>query len=131
MTPDSVTYFAPQLTIKVVLPAIDFYKHAFGAKELRRWSNPDGSVHVAEMEISGAMFHIHEESPKSKQLSPESVGVATSLIGIFVSEPHAVVKKAESAGGQITSPVQDYDYGYRQGIVVDPFGHQWLIQKKI
>lgn len=124
-------YFTPQLTLKVVLPAMKFYKKAFGAKELRRWSNPDGSVHVAEMEIDGAMFHIHEENQNSKQLNPESVGAATSLIGIFVADPHQVVKSAEAAGGRVASPVQDYDYGYRQGVVIDPFEHQWMIQKKI
>src|SRR5258706_10499084 len=125
------TYFAPQLTLKVLLPAMEFYKKAFGSIELRRWSNPDGSVHVAEMEMDGAMFHLHEESQQSKQLSPETVNATTLLIGVFVSDPQAVVKQAELAGGQISSPVQDYDYGYRQGIVVDPFGHHWMIQKKI
>jgi PhnB protein len=131
MEKNSRAYFSPQLAIKVVLPAMEFYKKAFDAKELRRWSNPDGSVHVAEMEIDGAMFHIHEENENSKQLSPESVGAATVLIGIFVADPHATVKNAEAAGGRVASHVQDYEYGYRQGIIVDPFGHQWLIQKKI
>lgn len=131
MKAEPLFYFAPQLIIKVVLPAMDYYKKAFGAKELRRWSNPDGSVHVAEMEIGGALFHIHEETRNSKQLSPESVGAATSLIGLFVDDPHALVKNAETAGGHVASPVQDFDYGYRQGVVVDPFGHHWLIQKKI
>lgn len=131
MKAGSPFYFAPQLIIKVVLPAMDYYKKAFSAKELRRWSNPDGSVHVAEMEIGGALFHIHEESKNSNQLSPESVDASTSLIGIFVDDPHRLIKNAEAAGGQVISPVQDFDYGYRQGIIVDPFGHQWLIQKKI
>jgi PhnB protein len=125
------SFFAPQLFLKNVLPAMDFYKKAFKAIELRRWSNPDGSVHVAEMEIDGAMFHLHQESPNSKQLCPETVSATTSLIGIFVSDPHELVKTAEAAGGSVSYPVQDYDYGYRQGIIVDPFGHQWLIQKKI
>ena len=124
-------FFAPQLALINVLAGMDFYKKAFGAIELRRWSNPDGSVHVAEMEIDGAMFHLHEESQHSKQLSPESLHATTLLIGLFVSDPHHVVKHAETAGGKISSPVQDYDYGYRQGIIADPFGHQWLIQKKI
>lgn len=124
-------YFTPQLMHKVLLPAMDYYKKAFDAVELRRFSNPDGSVHVAEMEIGGAMFHLHEESQKSKQLSPESMGAVTTLLGIFVEDPHTVVQQAETAGGRVTSPVQDYEYGYRQGIILDPFGHQWLIQKKI
>ncbi len=31
-------------------------------------ATPDGSVHVGEMEIDGALFHMHEETPKSNQL---------------------------------------------------------------
>jgi len=110
---------------------MEFYMKAFGAVELRRWSNPDGSVHVAEMSIGGAMFHIHEEVTRDKQLSPETVKAVTSLIGMFVPDPDCLVRDAVTAGGHVTSPLQDYDYGYRQGVVTDPFGHQWLIQKKI
>jgi len=28
-------------------------------------------------------------------------------------------------------PTTDHDYGYRQGMFKDPFGHYWQIQKKI
>jgi PhnB protein len=125
------TYFAPHLTLKNVLAGMQFYERAFGAKELRRWSNDNGSVHVAEMEIDGSMFHIHEEVPHSKQMSPESVNCTTLQIEMYVEDPHAVVSRAEKAGGMVTSPVQDYNYGFRQGVVTDPFGHQWLIHCKI
>jgi PhnB protein len=123
--------FAPHLSLRNVLAGMEFYKKAFGAIELRRWSNDDGSVHVAEMEMDGAMFHLHEETPGKKELSPETVNAVTSLIGTFVADPHAFVQKAVSAGARELNPVTDYDYGYRQGTIADPFGHQWLIQKKI
>jgi PhnB protein len=125
------TFFAPHLAIKNVLAAMEFYQKAFGAVELRRWSNPDNSVHVAEMAINGALFHIHEEVNGKNQLSPETVKAVTSLIGIFVPDPDGMVNAAIAAGGTVTSPVQSYDYGYRQGVVTDPFGHQWLVQKRI
>jgi PhnB protein len=128
---DRQTAFAPHLCSKNVLAGIEFYKKAFGAIELRRWCNPDGSVHVAEMSIGSAMFHIHEEVARVKQLSQETLLAVTSLIGVFVPDPDSLMKSAVAAGGQVTSPLQDYDYGYRQGVVTDPFGHQWLIQKKI
>src|ERR1041385_3773897 len=104
--PEKSAFFAPQLFLKNVLEAMNFYKKAFGAIELRRWSNPDGSVHVAEMEIGGAMFHLHQESPNSKQLSTETINATSVLIGVFVSDPHEMVKQAEAAGGRISSPVQ-------------------------
>ncbi len=125
------TFFVPHLAIKNVKAAMEFYQKAFGAKELRKWSNEDGSVHVAEMEIEGVLFHIHEEVKRSQQLSPESIHGTTVLIGLFTPHPDLLMQRAAHAGGIISSPIQDYDYGYRQGRITDPFGHQWLIQKKI
>jgi len=125
------TFFAPHLALKNVLAGIEFYKKAFGAVELRRWSNEDGSVHVGEMEIEGALFHLHEESPALNQFSPEHVKATTNLIGTFTADPDALFNQAVAAGAKVLRPIQDYDYGYRQGVVADPFGHQWLIQKKI
>ena len=125
------TFFAPHLTLRNVLVGLEFYKAAFGAVELRRWSNPDGSVHVAEMSINGALFHLHEEMPGSVEMSPETLKGTSSAIGLFVPDPAATVRSAVAAGGKEMKPVQDYDYGYRQGTVMDPTGHVWLIQKKI
>lgn len=124
-------YFAPQLIIRVVAPAVEFYKNVFGAKELRLFKNDDGSIHVAELEIEGAMFHIHEEVASKHQLSPQSTKAASVLIGLFVDNVHDVVRKAEQAGATIISPVTDWEYGYRQGTFLDPFGHQWMIEKRI
>jgi PhnB protein len=125
------TFFAPHLTVRNVLAEIEFCKAAFGAVELRRFSNPDGSVHVGELSIGGGLFHIHEEMPGSTEPSPETLRGTTSAIGLFVPDPAKTVKKAVAAGGRETNPVKDYDYGYRQGTVRDPAGHVWLIQKKI
>jgi PhnB protein len=125
------TFFAPMIYLSKVAPAIEFYKKAFDAIELRRWSNDDGSVHVAEMSIDGALFHLHEEATRNKELSPETVKATTIVIGLFVSDVHAVMAKAVAAGGTELDSVQDYDYDYRQGCLADPFGHRWLIEKKI
>jgi PhnB protein len=125
------TFFAPHLTVRNVLAELEFCKAAFGAVELRRWSNPDGSVHVAELSINDALFHLHEEMPGDKEKSPETLRGTTSAIGLFVPDPAGTVKRAVAAGGRETNPVKDYDYGYRQGTVTDPSGHVWLIQKKI
>jgi PhnB protein len=124
------TFFAPQLIIRDCAAAIEFYKNAFGVTELQRWSNDDGSVHVAELSFDGALFHIHEPTQQG-QFSPDIVAGITTLIGVFVDNPHAVVKRAVNAGAKEMNPVQDDDYHYRQGTIVDPFGHQWLIEKKI
>lgn len=127
----SPTFFAPHLYMKNVAAGIEFCQKAFGAVELRRWSNPDGGVHVVEMTIDGLLFHIHEEVPRKGQLSPETLDATTSLVGVFTPDPDTLFRNAVACGGRVVDPMEDFDYGYRQGVVADPFGHQWLIQKRI
>ncbi len=127
----SGTSFAPQLAIKSGTMEIEFYKKAFGAIELRRFSNDDGSIHVAEMSIDGAMFHFHEEKVEAGYFDPLRFNGVTTIIGLMVDDVDAIMTRALAAGASITSPAKDYEYGYRQGSLVDPFGHQWLIEKVI
>jgi PhnB protein len=123
--------FAPILYLINVAASIEFYKQAFGAKELRRFSNDDGSVHVAEMEIADALFHIHEETAYARQLSPLTLNGTCLVIGLFVEDPDAMMERAVALGATVRNPMQDYDYGYRQGDIIDPFGHHWTIEKRI
>ncbi len=124
---ETITTFVPVLSIKSGITDIEFYKKAFGAIELWRLNNPDGSVHVAAFSINGAMFRLHEEGTRS--LSPAKAGSTTVTIGLTVDDVHAVMEQAVAAGGSVLSPVTDYPYGYRQGELKDPFGHHWLIEK--
>jgi PhnB protein len=123
--------FAPQLVIPNGVTDISFYINAFGATELRRFGNDDGTIHVSELSINGALFHLHEQTLHSAAVSPDRHNATTVTIGLFVEDVHSVVQQAVLSGARLLSPVQDYDYGYRQGEVVDPFGHQWLIEKAI
>ena len=123
--------FAPQLFIKSGIKDIDFYSEAFDARILRTWLNEDDTIHVAELTIEGAMFHLHEESLKSGSFCPDRFNGTTTTIGLFVQDVDRFMEKALAAGAKEISPARDYDYGYRQGEIKDPFGHHWLIEKKI
>ena len=125
------TTFAPMLAIPSGVTDISFYAKAFGAVELRRWSNDDGSIHVAELSLDGAMFHLHEKISRTNVLNPAKAGTTTVVIGLFVDDVHALFNQAVAAGATVISPVQDYEYDYRQGEIADIFGHHWQIQKKI
>lgn len=124
-------FFAPQLFIPSGITDVSFYTKAFGAVEHRIWRNDDGSVHVVEFIVGEAIFQLHEERPQKGQLASQPSGGTTVLIGLFVPDVDAVISKALKAGAQLLNPAQDYDYGYRQGVVQDPFGHQWMIEKRI
>jgi PhnB protein len=125
------TTFAPQLIIPNGITDVDFYVQAFGAIELRRVSNSDNSIHVSELLVDNAIFHLHEETADSGFFSPKRHNGTTVTIGLFVPNVDTVMDRASAAGGEVVSPAQDYDYGYRQGKIRDPFGHIWMIEAKI
>jgi len=123
-------FFAPQLLINNNIKDISFYAKAFGATENLCFYNDDGSVHVAELSIQGIIFHLHEVT-KPYFFSPDKHNGTTCIIGLFVPDVQVVMNNAIKAGAREISPVKDYEYGYRQGEIEDPFGHHWLIQMKI
>lgn len=119
----------PQLYMKDVKGAIEFYNKAFGAVERWKVSNEDGSVHVAEMSIHPVVFRMHEETSKSGELSPSTVKGTTTIIGLLVPDPDKLADQAVAAGAEVISAMKDFEYGYRQGTFKDPFGHHWCLER--
>jgi PhnB protein len=130
LTENNKTFFAPQLLINNGIKDISFYSNAFGATENLCLYNDDRSIHVAELSINGAIFHLHEVT-KSYFFCPEKHNGTTTIIGLFVPDVDSVMNNAIVAGASEINPAKDFEYGYRQGEIEDPFGHRWLIQKKI
>lgn len=129
-TKTNKTHFAPELHIPNGTVNIDFYTK-MGATEHFVLRNDDGRIHVAELDIDGAVFHIHEIVHGFDALEPISAKGVTTVIGLFVDNVQEVFDLAISAGATVITPITDHDYGYRQGMFKDPFGHYWQIQKKI
>src|SRR3982750_2853709 len=119
-TNNNKTFFAPQLLIDNGTKDISFYTKAFGATENLCLYNDDGSIHVAELSVDGAIFHIHEVT-KPYFFSPGKHNGSTTIIGLFVPNVDVVMSNAIKAGAKEITPAKDYEYGYRQGEVEDPF----------
>ncbi len=118
----------PMLYMKDLAAAIEFYNKAFDAEE--RWRiDHDGNVHVAEMSISTVLFRLHEEVRRENELSPSTLNATSTVIGLLVDDPDTLAARAVAAGATELSPVQDFEYGYRQGTIRDPFGHHWCLEK--
>lgn len=122
------TAIVPMLYMNDLAAAIEFYKNAFGAEERWRIDN-DGSVHVAEMFLSPVLFRLHEEGKRENELSPSTLKATSTVIGLLVDDPDTLASRAVAAGATELSPVQDFEYGYRQGTIRDPFGHHWCLEK--
>lgn len=124
------TSISPMLSVRNGPKAVEFYKQAFGARELFRLDGDNGDV-VAQLAVGEADFWVADESPENKNFSPESLGGATTRMVIVVDDPDAVFARALNAGGTAVWPVADQPYGWRVGRLADPFGHHWEIGKPL
>jgi PhnB protein len=122
--------FSPMLYIPHGVRDIGFYEKAFGAVEKQRWTNDDDTIHVAELQLGEALFHVHEENHQKGQFEPNARPGISSVLGLFVKDVDAVMSSALAAGAVLVDPARDYEYGYRQGEIRDPFGHHWVVQWK-
>lgn len=80
------------------------------------------------MFIEEAMFHFHKESYNNITFSPSKYNGVTTTIGLMIADADAVIAQVLDAGARLISPAQSYDYGYWQGLIIDPLGHQCLIE---
>jgi PhnB protein len=121
-----VSALYPFLAVRDTDAAIAFYADAFGAMVRERLEAPGGVV-VAVLEIEGLPFGVATENSDLGTPSPESAGATTVRVSLHVDDPDLVAARAVAAGAREMFPVADQPYGLRQGRVVDPFGHHWLI----
>ena len=121
----------PFLAVKDVDAAVVFYAEAFGATEgMERVVTPDGPQ-VALLLIEGQRVGVATEAPDLGTPSPETVGATTVRISLHVDDADAAQARAVAAGAREMFQVADQPYGLRQGRVVDPFGHHWLISQPL
>lgn len=123
-----MSVLTPMLTVRNAAAAVDYYRRAFGAVEKGRNATPSGQL-VVEMALDGLQFYVVDENPSAHNLSPEALKGTTVRLSLIVDDPDTVARRAIAAGGRELFPVTDHAYGMRQGRVVDPFGHHWLIGK--
>jgi PhnB protein len=99
------------LAVRDTEAATEFYAAAFGATVVQRF----GPVRV--LEIEGFHVGLAPEAPELGTPSPETVGATTVRISLHVDDPDAVAAQAVAAGATLLFPVDDQDYGMRQGRV--------------
>jgi PhnB protein len=131
--PEGYHSVTPYLIIKDATKAIEFYKRAFGAKEIGRISMPDGKVGHAELQIGSSRIMLADEFPEWGHKSPITLGGSPIGLGLYVENVDDVFKKAISEGATTDKnmEVKDQFYGDRSGTVIDPFGHKWTISTHI
>jgi PhnB protein len=125
--PEGYHTITPYLIVTGAAGAIEFYKHAFGAKEVMRIPHPDGRIGHAELQLGDSRIMLADEFPEIGARSPMSLGGTPVSILLYVEDVDAVTTRALAAGAKLLRPLKDQFYGDRTGTLSDPFGHQWTI----
>jgi PhnB protein len=123
--PDGYSGAIPNLAIKDAAKALEFYKKAFGAKEIMRMGEPGGKIGHAEIKIGEAVVMFADEFPEFGNLSPQSIGGTPVSLMLYVEDVDGFVNKAVAAGAKILRPVENQFWGDRTSLLEDPFGHKW------
>lgn len=109
--------------------ALTFYVKAFGAKEIFRLVDPRGRIGHAEIKIGDSSVMMSDPHPEWGTAAPS--GPISSRLSLMVKNADAFVAKAVAAGATIVRPVEDQFYGFRGGMIADPFGHSWHVMHQI
>ena len=126
--PEGHRTVTPYLTIQGASEAIAFYVKAFGAREVERMTNPDGSkVMHAELKIGDSLIYVGEECPEYGALGAKALGGSPVGLHLYVEDVDAAFERATAAGAEVEMPLMDAFWGDRYGKLVDPFGHKWSI----
>jgi uncharacterized glyoxalase superfamily protein PhnB len=129
--PEDFHTITPQIAVKGVASAIDWYTKALGAHELLRSAAPDGqSIMHSELLLGDSRFFVVDEFPESMQ-SPATLGGTSVTLHLYVRDVDSLFNRAVEAGASVLMPVADQFWGDRYGILRDPFGHRWSIASRI
>jgi PhnB protein len=131
--PEGYHSLSPYITVKGAEKAIEFYKKAFGAKEVGRITMADGTIGHCELEIGDSKILLAEENEQWGNISPQTLGGSTVYLSLYVEDVDAVFAKALKAGAKVLGEMEPKDqfYGDRTGSLTDPFGHRWTIMTRI
>jgi PhnB protein len=130
--PEDFHTITPQLVVRGVTKAIDFYQRAFGASELYRNMAPDGtSIMHSEMLLGDSRFFVNDEFLEWGVLSPEATNGSPVTLHLYVEDVDAVFEQATSAGAEVLLPINNAFWGDRYGILKDPFGHRWSVASRL
>jgi uncharacterized glyoxalase superfamily protein PhnB len=121
-----VSALIPSLIVRDARAALAWYADAFGAATVGDPYLDGDRIGHAEVAVEGATLYLADAYPELGLTGPADGAVAVSL-HLTVPDADRTVARAESVGATVERPVSDAPYG-RTGVIVDPYGHRWMIQ---
>lgn len=125
--PEGFFVLTPQLTVKGVDEAVEFYVKAFGAKKVYAMPGEDGKTMHAEIKLGDSVIMLDEENLQYGAKSPLTLGGTPATLMVYTPNADDAASTAAAAGAKVEMPVADTFWGDRYGQLVDPFGHKWAV----
>ncbi|MGA8709688.1 MAG: VOC family protein [Thermoplasmata archaeon] len=119
------------LTVDGGLAALEFYKHAFGARELMRRVTPDGKLIHGQLRIGDSIVLLSDRFPDSTTAAPSAIGTTTVSLHLYSKNVDALWDRAVAAGAKVSMPLENQFWGERYGRLIDPFGHHWSLAMRV
>ncbi len=121
----------PYLVIDGAAQAIEWYKRAFGAKEINRSPVPGGKILNAQIKIGDSFVMMSDDFQMSTAKAPSAVGTTTVTLHVFTKNVDKLFQQALAAGAKEIMPLDNQFWGDRYGQLQDPFGHLWSLSQHI
>lgn len=119
------------LTVKNAPEALNYYQRAFQAEVIFRMDDPSGDIAHATLKVGNTLFYLSGEFDLFQAKGQDTMGVPSSmLLSLSSEDPDKDFAHALSCGGTPILPVQDFPWGARSGLLLDPFGYRWIIGKE-
>jgi uncharacterized glyoxalase superfamily protein PhnB len=120
----------PYLTVRDARAATSWYAEALGARVVGEpYVMDDDRIGHAELDVGGATLYLADEYPELGLAGPDDGRVSVTL-HLAVPDVDAAVVRAAGAGASVERPPSEGPGG-RTGVVVDPFGHRWMLQTPV
>jgi uncharacterized glyoxalase superfamily protein PhnB len=114
----------PVLTVADVRAAVAWYNEVFGFVEHVQI----GEGHRAQLGIPGGGELIVAEVRPGRRVPSED---RSHQIMLKVEDAASVITRALAHGAKVTDELHDWEYGERQAMIVDVFGHQWVLTQTL
>ena len=121
--PEGSSTVMPWIISRDTARLLDFLKQAFGAQELSRMYNADGTIGHAEVKIGDSIVGAFDK----REGWPDT----PCFLRLYVEDADDVYQKALSAGAISVTEMTSLVWGDRGGRVRDPLGNIWWIQTRV
>jgi PhnB protein len=121
--PEGYHAVTPWIISRDTAGLIEFVGRAFGAEEIARVHNEDGSIGHAEFRIGDSVVMAFD----AKEEWPDTPG----FLRLYVEDADEVHRRALEAGATSVTEVTHLFWGDRVGRVRDSYGNLWWIQARV